>query len=337
MLQASFYKHTLHFQKPSGTSRGILTSKDSWILKIWQKGKEEIIGLGECSIIEGLSYDNVSSIEEKLKEVCSNIDDYFYWQEVGLIDFPAIRFALETALLDLQNGGKQLLFSSPFTQHQEGIPINGLIWMGNYEEMQQQLEEKVVAGFSCIKVKIGAIDFQKEIELLTLIRQKYPEIELRVDANGAFNRDPKSVLNILASLGIQSIEQPISPGQTNKMAKLCEESQIPIALDEELIGVHAKEAKIKLLQTIRPQYIILKPSLLGGLRATKEWIDIAKSQNIGWWITSALESNIGLNAIAQWTATLNSPLHQGLGTGGLFTNNTPSCLYIDAGKLWHGQ
>lgn len=336
MLKASYTHHQLRFKQASGTSRGILRTKDSWFIKIWDTSNPNTIGIGECSIIPKLSYDDTATLEQKIEEVCENIEDYFYWLNGGLASYPALQFAIETALLDLQKGGKRSLFESLFSKGKQGILINGLLWMGSYDFMFQQLEQKIKQGFQCIKMKVGAIDFTEERKLLQQIRQNFPQCTLRVDANGAFSTENVDEhLEYFAQLGIHSIEQPIRQGQWQAMAKLCAESPIPIALDEELIGISERLEKIALLETLKPNYIIIKPSLLGGLAASKEWIELAEERNIGWWITSALESNIGLNAIAQWTATLGTTMHQGLGTGGLYTNNIDSPLEIRNEELWH--
>jgi len=327
MLHASYKKHTLIFKRPGGTSRGVLSTKDSWFIKVWHGEGSDIVGIGECSIINGLSPDPVERLEEKLKELVSNINNYF---EVDLSEFPSISFGLETALLDLASGGKRILFPSSFTNGEKSIPINGLIWMGAFDFMRQQIIEKLEAGFDCIKLKIGAIDFKQELQLLKMIRKDFSEneLELRVDANGAFK--PEEALEKLKQLSdyrIHSIEQPIRQNQWQEMAALCEQSPIDIALDEELIGLD--DAMIpEMLDAVQPQYIILKPSLVGGFKRSELFIENAEKRNIGWWVTSALESNIGLNAIAQWTATLNNTMPQGLGTGQLFTNNIDSPLEI---------
>lgn len=254
----------------------------------------------------------------------------------ALQDYPSMLFGLETAIQQLKAGGLQL-WNTSFATGQAGIPINGLIWMGNFDEMYQRIEDKMRLGFRCIKVKIGAIDFEKELELLAHIRQHFgPEkIELRVDANGAFlPDDAPAKLKSLSEFHLHSIEQPIRAGQWDEMNKLCATTPLPIALDEELIGVNRTEDKIHLLDTIKPQYIILKPSLHGGIKGSEEWIDLAKKRGIGYWITSALESNIGLNAIAQWCATLQPILPQGLGTGQLFTDNIEYPLHIKGDCIW---
>ena len=336
MLTADYIHYPLTFKRPSGTSRGILTQKDSWFIRIWDDKHSDIIGMGECSIIQGLSSDDRSGYEEKIKEVCQQIDDYWYYLEEGLKEWPSIYFGLETAFLDFQVKGSKILFPSDFTEGKAQIPINGLIWMGDSGFMKEQIQQKLEAGFDCLKLKIGAIDFAEELNLLEAIRKEFrsDQIELRVDANGAFAPNmAMDRLKALSQFDLHSIEQPIKAGQWRDMAQLCESTPLPIALDEELIGVYDSTVKAELLDTIKPQYIILKPSLLGGIRGSKEWIDLSEERNIPWWITSALESNIGLNAIAQWTYTLNNPMPQGLGTGQLYTNNISSPLKIDGGFL----
>jgi len=330
--------YELKFIKPAGTSRGVLTKKTSWFIFIKDK-KNDDVGIGECGPLPGLSPELNEGLEEKLKQLIKEPQNWAYYLKEGLIDYPSIRFALEMALLDLQTGGRRILFDNDFTRSAKGIPINGLIWMGSAESMNAQFKKKIADGYTCIKMKIGAIDFQKEFDLLEKMRLIYDKkkIMLRVDANGAFSDDCKEKLNQLAGLDIHSIEQPIKQGQINKMASLCQSPPLDIALDEELIGINELNAKEELLEKIKPQYIIIKPSLLGGFKASMEWISIAESKNIGWWITSALESNIGLNAIAQWTYELGTQMYQGLGTGQLYTNNIDSPLYIKNGHLYFGN
>lgn len=335
MHKASVEKYTLNFKRPSGTSRGVLVEKDSWFLRIWDTNAPSIIGIGEASIIKTLSPDWDENYVEKLNEIAENIDKYI--SNLDLLNaYPSIQFAIEVAILDLKNGGTGLLFPSNFTKGKASIPINGLIWMGSESFMHEQIEEKLATGFDCIKMKIGAIDFDSEINLLKSIRKRYSsdQIELRVDANGAFSpKDAMHKLKQLAELDLHSIEQPIKQGQLDEMQQLCAATPLPIALDEELIGITKTKDKDALIAKIKPQYIILKPSLIGGLNGTDKWIAIAEKYNIDWWITSALESNIGLNAIAQYTFTKNNSLPQGLGTGKLYTNNTPSGLTIKNGEL----
>jgi len=337
-LQASWQKYILQFKRPSGTSRGILTEKRTWFLFISEAEQADIVGIGECGPLKGLSPDDSEDFEAKLNEVCIHIDEYRENYRESLTAFPAIQFGLESALLDFQAKGMKILFPSPFTAGKTGIQINGLIWMGSREYMQAQIREKLANGFSCLKLKIGAVDFEQELSLLKSIRREYSsdEVEIRVDANGAFTpQEALEKLKRLSELEIHSIEQPIQAGQIELMANLCEATPLPIALDEELIGVTTTPQRVNLLSTIKPQYIILKPTLVGGFKNAEEWSRLANKRNIPWWITSALESNIGLNAIAQWTATLNNALPQGLGTGQLYTNNIPSPLFIKNGYLYY--
>jgi o-succinylbenzoate synthase len=334
-LRASFEAFTLDFKRPSGTSRGILTQKKGWKLEL--TNSEGITGLGECSVIPGLSPDYTSdeTYEQKLEEVCQN-PVHFIENRTLLSNHPSILFGLESAWSDLKNGGKQIYFESAKASAGFSIPINGLIWMGDESYMQRQIEEKLAAGFTCIKLKVGAIDFKQELKLLEGIRSRYnaSQIVLRVDANGAFKMsDAGWKLEELSKLDLHSIEQPIKAGSWNDMKDLCQKTPLPIALDEELIGINEIERKIELLETIKPQYIILKPSLHGGFSGTSEWIELAETRQIPWWITSALESNIGLNAIAQFTAGFNSVLPQGLGTGGLYETNFDVPLRIEKGFL----
>ena len=332
-MKATYKKYILNFRRPSGTSRGILTEKETWFLFLEDKGK---IGVGECGLLRGLSVDDRPDYEEKLKWVCENIHlgKDTLWQE--LLEFPSIQFGIEMAFLSLQAASTFELFPSDFTNGKEAISINGLVWMGDEAFMKQQIKEKLATGFTCIKLKIGAIDFQQELELLAFIRKHFDAktIEIRVDANGAFSpNEALEKLQLLSQYQLHSIEQPIKAGQFYEMQQLCQQTPFPIALDEELIGVLKYEDKVKLLETIQPQYIILKPSFIGGIRGSLEWIEIAEKQNIGWWMTSALESNVGLNAIAQFTYTLNNSMPQGLGTGGLYTNNFNCPLEIKKGQL----
>lgn len=338
MLKADYQYYPLNFKQASGTSRGVLTQKDSWFIRIWDHKNPDVIGIGECSIIKGLSYDDRDGYESKIKEVCDSIDDYWYYLEDGLIEWPSIYFGLEMAFLDFQTKGRRVLFPSDFTCGKAQIPINGLVWMGDSGFMKEQIQQKLEDGFYCLKLKIGAIDFNEEIKLLQSIRSNFDadKIELRVDANGGFLPvNALSKLKILSEFEIHSIEQPIKAGQWKEMADLCLSSPLPIALDEELIGVCDSKLKNELLDAIKPQYIILKPSLLGGIKGSNEWINLAEKRNIPWWITSALESNVGLNAIAQWTYTLNNSMPQGLGTGQIYSNNIKSPLYMHNGFLAH--
>jgi o-succinylbenzoate synthase len=334
-MKATYHKYNLQFKRPSGTSRGVMTEKETWFLVLEKDGKK---GIGECGILRGLSIDDRPDYEQKLQWTCANIQlgkDQL-WE--ALIEFPSIQFAVEMAFQSLQSKTPFLLFPSKFTEGIKPIQINGLVWMGEAAFMKQQIEEKLAEGFACVKLKIGAIDFDKELDLLRYIRQHFtPEqVEIRVDANGAFGlNEALGKITQLSEFKLHSIEQPIQKYNTDKMAELCKTSSLPIALDEELIGVFAVEDKERLLQKIKPQYIILKPSFVGGFRGTQEWISLAEKYKIGWWITSALESNIGLNAIAQWTFLQDNLMPQGLGTGALYTNNFECPLTVSNGQLWY--
>lgn len=318
-MTAKYSRYVLEFKRPSGTSRGVLHEKETFILEISEGDKK---GIGECAVFRGLSFDDKPDYEEKLKWLCENIKQDPQFLKEELKEFPSIWIGYEQAALNLKNGN-QLYFPSEFTKGQVPIIINGLIWMGDVNYMEEQIQDKLEKGFHCIKLKIG-VDWKSEHVVLQKLREKFSKdrLELRVDANGGFSiEEAKMVLKQLSDLHIHSIEQPIKAGNWNNMALLCANTPTPIALDEELIGIINIQEKKKLLETIKPQYIILKPSLVGGFSGCDEWISLADEQNIGWWITSALESNIGLNAIAQYTFTKHSKLPQGLGTGGLFTNN----------------
>jgi o-succinylbenzoate synthase len=332
-MKATYQKYMLNFKRPSGTSRGVLNEKETWFVILEENGKK---GIGECGILRGLSVDDRPDYEEKLQWTCANIHlgkDQLWG---ALLEFPSIQFGVEMAFQSLASETPFLLFPSSFTSGKENIDINGLVWMGEESFMKQQIEEKLAQGFRCIKLKIGAIDFQKELDLLHFIRQNFDAntVEIRVDANGAFAENKAlHKLEQLSGYELHSVEQPIGKDHTDSMAELCKTTPIPIALDEELIGVFSWQEKERLLKKIRPQYIILKPSFIGGFRGANEWIDLAKKHQIGWWITSALESNIGLNAIAQWTFLQQNGMPQGLGTGGLYTNNFNCPLEVKGGQL----
>ncbi|HSW68150.1 MAG TPA: o-succinylbenzoate synthase [Bacteroidales bacterium] len=337
MFSANVSKHILRFKTPAGTSKAILTEKLSWIINLYDRSFPEKHGNGECSIIPGLSPESPEEFEILIAEMCENPVDNILSGFSDLNDFPAGRAGLEMAWIDLTVGTEGIYFPSAFTEGKTGIPINGLIWMGSKENMLQQAYEKIDEGFRCIKLKIGALDFQDDLDLLRTLRASFGshEIEIRVDANGAFKTDEAlTKLNQLARFDLHSIEQPIMPGQTEAMAKLCELSPVPVALDEELFTPSADLLKATMLNTIRPQYLVLKPSMLGGFSKCQDWIALAGSMQIGWWITSALESNIGLNAIAQFTSTLDNQNYHGLGTGKLFSNNFPSKLKVEKGQLY---
>lgn len=311
----------LKFREPAGTSRGVMFEKPTYLLKVWDERQPEIYGLGEAAVFPGLSPEADSRYEYKLIELLANIA---IGRPTDLSRHSSIQFGLEQALRDFAGGGKRIYYPSSFTAGEKSITINGLIWMGSFDEMHRRLEQKIEAGFECIKLKIGAIDWEREISLIREIRRHYsPEqLTIRVDANGAFQMEDVFLkLKQLADLGVHSIEQPIPAHFPDLMKFVCDLSPLPVALDEELIGISGYVEKARLLEYIKPAYIILKPALCGGLSGAEEWISIAESQGIGWWITSALESNVGLNAIAQFTGYLATTLPQGLGTGGLFTNN----------------
>ncbi|GET45671.1 o-succinylbenzoate synthase [Capnocytophaga felis] len=332
-MKAFYRKHILDFKRPSGTSRGILTQKETYFLIINENEKK---GIGECGLLKTLSFDHRPDYEDTLQWVCNNIALGKEYLLEKLTEFPSIQFGLEQAFLSLKSDNPHILFPSDFTKGKTSISINGLIWMGSPEFMKSQIKEKLSQGFRCIKMKIGAIDFKQEYEILKNLRKEFSsqDIEIRVDANGAFSAEEAlEKLKRLSELELHSIEQPIKANQTEKMAELCQKTPLPIALDEELIGVIHFSDKKRLLEEINPQYIILKPSLVGGYKNSEEWISLAEKQHIGWWITSALESNIGLNAIAQWTFKLNNPMPQGLGTGALYTNNIASPLSVQKGFL----
>ena len=346
-------ERTLHFKQPAGTSRGVYTTRKIWLVYL---SDGERTGVGECAPLPDLSCDARLDYAELLERFCA---DFCRWQDSqgdcpscakpaehirdcplceSLRPYPSMLFGLETALLNLLHG--DCLFDTAFSRGEIGIPINGLVWMGNYDEMLQRMESKLEQGFRCVKLKIGAIDFEQELDLVKRIRERFSfhEVELRVDANGAFPYEEALYkLELLSQYNIHSIEQPIKAGQWAYMAELCRESPLPIALDEELIGVNDPEMKTHMLNIIKPRYIILKPSLHGGMMGCREWIQTAREQGIGSWITSALESNIGLNAIAQFASDVYGDdirMPQGLGTGQLFTDNIPMPLEIRGDQLW---
>ncbi|MDR2147636.1 MAG: o-succinylbenzoate synthase [Tannerella sp.] len=328
--------YTLIFKRPAGTSRGTYRERKIWILEIFDKNNPEHIGRGECAPLPDLSCDYSAEYEKVLTEFCAE------FEKTGKIDFERWRnyssllFGFETAILHYESNSYKL-WDTPFTCGAKGIDINGLIWMGDYEDMFQQVENKINTGFNCIKIKIGAIGFEDELRLLRYIRTNFTDKDLiiRLDANGSFPAaEALDKLKRLSDFDIHSIEQPIQAGHWDEMAKLCDTSPIPVALDEDLIGINDFSTKKELMKVIHPQYIIIKPSLHGGIFGGNEWIQIAESEHVGWWITSALESNIGLNCISQWCATFDNPLHQGLGTGALYHNNFEFPLHIENGKLW---
>lgn len=333
-MKANFFPYQLQFIDAAGTSRGIMLTRDIFFIQVWDADKK-VYGIGECAPLKGLSIDDVPEYEEVLSKVCAKID-YYLAHKDELRRYPSILFGIEMAALDLLNGGKRILFPSKFTAGESSIAINGLIWMGTEASLRQQIEKKIKAGFRVIKIKVGAIRFEEEIAVLQWIRNQYNDVslEIRVDANGAFlQNEARDKLAQLAPFTIHSIEQPIQAGQLNTMRHLIATAPIAIALDEELIPVVEYHDKRVLLEQLKPPYIILKPSLHGGMMGCNEWIQLATELNIGWWITSALESNYGLNAIAQYTYSHHHPTTHGLGTGGLYTNNFHSPLSIQSGEL----
>ncbi len=344
-MKVEIIKHTLDFRFDAGTSRGVMTSKDVFFLKLYDQDNSGIFGIGECSPLAGLSPDLNGDLPTALNNCVNSISSISNLHAEDINDiiparYPALRFALETAILDLKNGGKRILYENDFTKSKKGIPINGLVWMGDKELMLSRLESKIDEGFDCIKIKVGAINFDDELALIKNIRDRFSsdQITIRLDANGAFHPDEAiRILDKYSKYEIHSIEQPIMAGNWKAMENICCQSPIPVAVDEELIGIVEKKERADLLQSIKPAYIILKPTLLGGLQQTKEWIELVSEKSVGWWITSALESNIGLNAIAQFTANYPVELPQGLGTGKLFHNNIPSPLSIRNGFLHYDQ
>lgn len=330
-MQATYTQHILHFRQPAGTSRGVYTTRKVWYVTLREGNRT---GTGECAPLPNLSCDDVPNYEKILRHACQQLCDTGCIDYEALLPYPSILFGLECAWNELC--GIRMIPDEYF-DGKDGIPINGLIWMGTHEEMKLRLEEKIATGFRCIKIKIGAINWNDEMHLLDMVRSRYnrEQVELRVDANGAFTPDEAlKKLQQLASFDIHSIEQPIRAGQWNQMAELAATSPVVIALDEELIGINHTNDKIRLLDTIRPQYIVLKPSLHGGIKGCDEWIRLAEERGIGWWATSALESNIGLTHIAAWCASKRPAMPQGLGTGLLFTDNTEPKTRIVGDKLF---
>lgn len=337
MLKARFVKHRLQFRQASGTSRGILNYKDSWFLIVHKSVNPDCVGIGECSLISGLSHDPLIEFETELAQLCQNINQSQKWIEERGYLFPAIRFGLETAISDLENGGKRIFGETHFVLGKSGLPTHGLIWMGETEFIQSQIRQKIEDGFSCIKMKIGAMDFEKELDIMRWIRSEWKDhnVEIRLDANGAFRpADALEKLKRLSAFGIHSVEQPINAGQIEVLAQICAESPVPIALDEELIGKKTDEIET-LVKSIKPTYLILKPSLLGGLEVTTVIMKMASKYGIEWILNSSLESNIGLNILAQFAAKQGNPLIQGLGTGQLFSNNFDSPLVVRKAQLFY--
>jgi o-succinylbenzoate synthase len=331
MFTATYYPYTLHFKQPAGTSRGVLRTRPVIFLRLAQAEAPARAGWGECGPVPGLSVDDRPDFEIQVAQVCASLNGGATPETLDLSHLPALAFGLEMAWRDLQQGGDFTLYATPFCQGKMTLPTHGLIWMDSVAGLLAQIEHKVAQGFLVIKLKVGALPFAEELALLAAIRQRYPaeQITLRLDANGAFAvSEALDCLHQLARFDIEFLEQPIRPGQWAALAELCARSPIPLALDEELIGLSTPQARQTLLNTVRPQHLILKPTLLGGLQASEAWIKLAEAQGINWWINSLLESNIGLNAICQWTSALDPVRIHGLGTGQLFTNNIPSPLHL---------
>ena len=342
-MRIEIEERTLHFKQPAGTSRGVYTERRIWLVTVTDGSA---VGIGECAPLPKLSCDDIPNYAEVLRHFCDEVERTGEIPYEALRDYPSMLFGLETALYKVRRKkeeGRDVLFDTPFSRGEVGIPINGLVWMGTFDEMRERIEQKLEQGFRCVKLKIGAIDFDAELELIKQIRGRFShhEVELRVDANGAFRFDEALYkLELLSQYALHSIEQPIKAGQWANMAELCRESPLPIALDEELIGVNDPEQKRQMLNIIKPRYIILKPSLHGGMMGVREWVDTARDMGIGSWITSALESNIGLNAIAQLCSDIYGDaikMPQGLGTGQLFTDNIPMPLEIRGDQLWRSE
>lgn len=332
-MRLQFAPYILKFKEPAGTSRGVLTEKPTCYMRLFDENNPSRYGVGEAAVFPGLSPEADDRFFYKLMELQANVR---LGRSTDLSHFPSLQFGFEQCIRDFTGGCNGIYYPSQFVAGIQSIQINGLVWMGNREEMMERMEKKLEEGFSCIKFKIGAIDWKSEIDMIETVRKRYnrDRVEIRVDANGAFDMDhalPR--LKHLADLGVHSIEQPIKAGQPLMMQFLCQVSPLPIALDEELIGKFSMEEKARTLDAIHPQFIVIKPTLTGGYSGAEEWIKLAEERNIGWWITSSLESNIGLNALAQWTATLGNKMPQGLGTGALFTNNLDAPIYLEGDKL----
>lgn len=338
MIKARTITRKFRFQYPATTSRGSFQHKKVNFIILYHTDDPSSAGIGECSLFPGLSADDVKGFDDKINQTIERINNGDYGTDATLTAWPSINFALETAWRDLRAMGSKILYPSDFTEGKDSIGINGLIWMNSKEEMIRQIRQKLNDGFSCLKLKIGALDLEDELDVLRFIRSRFPsdELEIRVDANGAFKfEDALEMLKIFSDFDLHSIEQPIRAGHPEKMAELCECSPIPVALDEELIGRHIHANRKKLLDIIKPQYIVIKPGLLGGITPCRDWITIANENHIKWWITSALETNIGLNAIAQWTFTLQSTMYHGLSTGSLYSDGIPSPLYLYGERLYY--
>lgn len=332
-MRIAYAPYMLHFRQPAGTSRGILTQKPTCFIKLYDENEPSRFGIGEAALFPGLSQETGNRFGAKMIELLANVA---LGRPTDLSEVSSIAYGFEQAIKDFASGGKGIYFQSPFTQGNSSITINGLVWMGDFEKMISRIEDKVAQGFKCIKLKVGAIDWQQELDMVRFVRESFPskQLELRLDANGGFTSDNAlERIDLLSRYDIHSIEQPIKPDNPEEMREICRCSQIPVALDESLIGVYSTDQKERLLDETSPAYIILKPALCGGFSGAEEWIEIAGQRNIGWWATSALESNVGLNALAQWIARINPKMPQGLGTGALFTDNFETPIYLEGEQL----
>jgi o-succinylbenzoate synthase len=340
-LRASYFQKVFRFNFKARTSRGLMKDKTSWFIKIFEKDNPEIFGIGECGPLAGLSIDSIPEFDSRVSSIVDHINvssfaklDPAMIRAIAGVSFPSITFGLETAWMDFQNGGQRVIFKNGFVKG-EPIMINGLIWMGDMDFMMEQINSKIAQGFTCLKLKVGGLDFERECDILRYIRKKYfrENIIIRLDANGAFKVDDVLFkLEEMAKYQVHSIEQPLKPG-LDETEELCRKSPIPVAFDEELIGKETVEEKASVLKKLKPQFVVLKPTLHGGFQGCEEWISLAESMNIGWWITSALESSIGLNAICQFTANYQTNIHQGLGTGSIYESNFTSPLKVKDGKI----
>ena len=336
MLEASYTGYPLHFTHPSGTSRGVLTEKPCWFIRL--RREDGVTGTGEVSFIPGLSVEDPGEIGVRLDHICKSVTSGSMDPNQTLPGLPGIQFALECAMLDLDGGGEQLLYPSDFTEGMKGIQINGLIWMGDPGHMRMQIRHKLDLGFRVLKMKVGALEMEKELEVLSWIRSQFgnDQLEIRLDANGAWTpEDALGKMERYAEYGIHSVEQPIATGQWEAMGRICREAPVPVALDEELIGLDVDKDSAAMLGMISPRYLILKPGLLGGFRNAERWVELAEETGVGWWVTSALESLVGLSAIAQWTYQRKVTIPQGLGTGTIYRNNIPSPLQVEGDSLWY--
>lgn len=343
MIQLAATPYTLHFRQPAPTSRGALTTRAIWFVRAWETTAPDVVGWGEAGPLPGLSRDDAPDFAATVDALCARFNRAGVadlvtaqaWVERLAAAWPSLAFGIEMALRDLATGGRRQLWDTPFTRGECGQPTHGLIWMADVDGMLRQVEAKIAAGFDVIKLKIGALPFADELTLLRSLRRKWPDVEVRLDANGAFTPlDALDRLDNLREFNIAFVEQPVPPGQWGVLAELCRHSPIPVALDEELIPIRTPADRARLLSEVRPQVLILKPTLLGGFAASTSWIVEAERRDIGWIINSLLESNLGLNAICQWTSAVGGARVHGLGTGGLFSNNVVSPLTLRGNRLY---